>query len=416
MKKSLKPSEINGTISAPASKSMLQRAIAAALLADSPTRILNATFSNDAMAALRVIKALGAHVSVEKNEILVEGDMNPQGDILDCGEAGLSIRMFTPIAALWHDELTLTGEGSLLTRPVSMIEEPLKKLGLRVTTTNGCPPLTVKGPLQGGDVVVDGSVSSQFLTGFLMALPKAPKDSKLIVNDLKSTPYVDMTITLLDVFGVTVEHENYEVFSIKGNQNYHMGEYRVEGDWSGASFPLVAGGIGGSVTVTCLDPTSPQADRRILDALTAAGAEVRISGDSINVTKKHLKAFHFDATHCPDLFPPLVALACNCDGTTTLTGVERLTHKESNRSETLQKVFSDLGGVIRVKGDLMEVDGVKLTGGSLDSHNDHRIAMAGALAAVNARDDVHIDGYECVNKSYPNFFEDFAKIGCVVYE
>lgn len=416
MTKSIKPSTIKGTVRAPASKSMMQRAIAAALLAETPTKILNPTYSNDAKAALRVVEALGARVRMDENEILIKGGLNPTGEILNCGEAGLSIRMFSPIAALRHERLTLTGEGSLLSRPVSMIEAPLKQLGVEVSSTNGCPPLTVKGPLQGGEAVVDGSVSSQLLTGLLMALPKAPKDSRLAVIDLKSTPYIDMTLTLLRAFGVEVEHSNYRSFFINGNQTYNRGEYQAEGDWSGASFLLTAGALGGNVTMTGLDTHSPQADRKIAEALKAAGARVKMTGDSVEVAKNDLKAFDFDATHCPDLFPPLVALACNCKGTTVLTGVERLIHKESNRAMVLEKEFSALGAVIRIHGNRMEIEGTRLKGGTIDAHNDHRIAMAGAAAAINAEKDVTIRGYECVAKSYPDFFEDFSKIGGIVYE
>lgn len=411
MVKSIKPSEINGTVRAPASKSMLQRAIAAALLSRGTTRILDPTYSNDAKAALRVVETLGARVAAGKDEIVITGGMNPKGTILNCGEAGLSIRMFAPIAALWHEELTLTGEGSLLTRPVSMIEGPLRKLGAAVNSTNGCPPLRVKGPLDGGEAEVDGSVSSQFLTGLLMALPRAAANSRLTVTNLMSTPYIDMTLTLLKEFGVEVRHRNYEIFYVNGNQEYYREEYRVEGDWSGAAFLLTAGATAGRVTVTGLDPASPQADREILTALRAAGASVKVSGNSVEVEKNKLNSFKFDATHCPDLFPPLVVLACNCEGTTVLTGVERLIHKESNRAAALTKEFSTLGASIRVNGNQMEIDGTRLTGGVVDSHNDHRIAMAAAAAALNAAGKVTIRGSECTAKSYPDFFEDISALG-----
>lgn len=416
MKKSIKPSKIEGSITAPASKSMVQRAFAAALLAEEPARILNVTYSNDANAALRVITALGARATIKKREVLIKGGMNPTGEVLNCGESGLSMRMFSAIAALWHGELTLNGEGSLITRPVSMIEKPLKELGVEVTTTNGCPPLTVKGPLQGGEAEVDGSVSSQFLSGLLMALPAAAKDSRLRVKNLKSTPYIDMTLALLQACGIEVRHSDYRKFLIKGKQKYRVREYRLEGDWSGASFLLVAGAVGGIVRVSGLDISSPQADRSILAALKAAGAGVTTNGDTVEIVKKELTAFDFDATNCPDLFPPLVALACNCKGTTTITGVERLKYKESDRAAVLQKEFSTLGARVRIDGDLMKIDGTRLKGGIIDSHNDHRIAMAAALAAINAQEDVTIVGYECVAKSYPDFFADFSKIGGIVYE
>jgi len=418
MKKSLKPSVIKGVVKAPASKSMMQRAIAAALLVEGPTKILNPTYSNDSKAALAVIERLGAAVDAKEDKILITGGMKPTGEILECGESGLGIRMFSPIAALWHSELTLTGEGSLLKRPVAMIEQPLKQLGVRVTTTDGCPPLTVKGPLKGGEANVDGSVSSQLLTGLLMALPAAPGDSHLKVKNLKSTPYIDMTLALMAAFGIKVQYSDYETFFIKGNQTYSTarGEYWVEGDWSGASFLLAAGAVGGSVTVTGLDTGSPQADRRIIDALKAAGAAVKVSRDRVEVGKGELSAFHFDATNCPDLFPPLVALACNCNGTTVIKGVDRLKYKESNRALVLEKEFSALGGEIRIDGNYIEIKGKKLNGGTIDPHNDHRIAMAGAVAAINAEKDITIRDYECVSKSYPGFFEDYQVIGGMVYE
>ena len=419
MQKLVRPSStIRGTVKAPASKSMLQRAIALALLAETPVKISNATSSNDANAALGVIQALGARVRIHKDEIFILGGLKPTGEILNCGEAGLGIRMFSPVAALWHEELTLTGEGSLLKRPVTMVEPPLKQLGVTVTTTNGCPPLTVKGPLKGGRAQVDGSISSQLLTGLLIALPKAPGDSRLKVTHLKSTPYIDMTLAILKTFGVDIRHSGYETFFIKGRQKYRFprNEYRVEGDWSGAAFLLAAGAVGGTVLVTGLDTGSPQADRGIIAALQAAGARVNMTKSTVEVTQNKLKAFSFDATHCPDLFPPLVALACHCEGKTVLTGVERLIHKESNRALALEQEFSALGGEIRINGNQMEITGKTLRGGVLDSHNDHRMAMAGAVAAIHAEHEVTIRGYECIAKSYPHFFEDLRTLGAKVGE
>jgi len=395
---------------------MLQRAIAAGLLSETPIRISNATSSNDSNAALEVIKALGAQVRIHRNEIFIRGGLRPSGEILNCGEAGLSLRMFSPIAALWHKKLTLTGEGSLLNRPVSMIETPLKDLGVKVSTHNGLPPLTVKGPLKGGKATVDGAVSSQLLTGLLMALPKATGDSQLEVENLKSIPYIDMTLALLRTLGIEARHTNYETFFIKGMQTYRFpgNEYCVEGDWSSAAFLLAAGAVGGTVTVTGLDTGSPQADRKIIRALELAGANINITRGSVEVTKGKLRAFHFDATHCPDLFPPLVALACNCEGKTVLTGVERLIHKESNRALVLEKEFTALGGEIRVTGNQMEITGKRLKGGTIDSHNDHRIAMAGAVAAINVKHHIIIEGSECTAKSYPYFFEDMKSIGASI--
>lgn len=417
--KFVKPSHIKGTVKAPASKSMMQRAIAAGLLAEEPVRIHNLTLSNDSKAALEIVKKIGAQVVHKDDHIIIKSSsLRSSGgsltdEILNCGESGLGMRMFTPIASLWSGTFTITGEGSLLKRPVTMMLEPLKKLGVHMTSTNGFLPITVNGPLLGGRAQVDGSVSSQFLTGLLMALPIASNDSHLTVHNLKSTPYIDMTLALLQRFGIKVKHEGYSEFYLQGNQQYRPdnSQYFVEGDWSGASFLLVAGAIAGSVTVTGLDTASPQADRLILHALKAAGARVTVTDNSVTVNKKDLNAFQFDATHCPDLFPPLVALACNCKGVSRLTGVTRLTHKESNRGETLTKEFSVLGGKVLINGNTMEITGSELTGGEFDSHNDHRIAMAGAIAAVNTNAGVRIRDHQCVAKSYPGFFEDLITIG-----
>jgi 3-phosphoshikimate 1-carboxyvinyltransferase len=251
-----------------------------------------------------------------------------------------------------------------------------------------------------------------------MALPLAEGDSHLTVKNLKSTPYIDMTLKLLQQFNIEVSRQEYREFFIKGNQTYHSdsGHYSVEGDWSGAAFLLAAGAIGGCITVSGLDIQSPQADRAFVDALEKAGAKITFGDDGITVQKKELKSFTFDATHCPDLFPPLVALACNCEGTTRISGVERLTHKESNRAESLEKEFNALGGDVKVIGNEMIIKGQPLKGGSIDSHNDHRIAMAGAIAAINAEHTVHINDAQCAAKSYPGFFEDFKFMGGVIDE
>lgn len=415
MKKLIKPSIFNGTITAPASKSMMQRAIAASLLAETPLTLTNPTYCNDSRAALDVIQRLGATVSYTNDTLHICGQFAPGQDVLHFGESGLGIRMFAPIAALANQPLTLTGAGSLLKRPVTMIEEPLRQLGGAVSTTQGLPPLTICGPLTGGAADVDGSVSSQFLTGLLMALPKAHKDSRLTVRNLQSTPYIDMTLALLTFFQITVTHEHYQTFYIPGQQRYLPRQplYWIEGDWSGAAFLLVAGAIGGEVTIKGLDAASTQADRKILAVLHDVGAEVTITNDLIRVKKNYLRAFQCDAVHCPDLFPPLVALACLCTGKSIITGVERLIHKESNRADALFKEFSALGAHIHVSGNTMEITGGTLHGGEVDSHNDHRIAMAAAIAASQAQQPVTINQAECVAKSYPNFFEDFVSIGGV---
>lgn len=404
------PAHIKGTLPAPASKSMMQRAIAIATLAQGTSMLHGYTASNDSDAALAIAHDLGADVRKNGDIIEITGNFKPRTQTLNCGEAGLGIRMFTPIAALWHEQITLEGEGSLKIRPIETLVQPLLDLGAEIRTNNGYVPVQVKGTLKGGIAHVEGNLSSQILTGLLIASACAETDTTFIVNDLKSKPYIDMTIQIMRDFGVEVTNDNYERFFVKAGQKYQAHSYNVEGDWSGASFLLVAGALGGSVTVSNLRRNSKQADMAMVDALQKAGATVQWNENSITVTKNQLNEFEFDATECPDLFPPLVSLAVHCKGVTRIQGVGRLFHKESNRAEVLQKEFEKLAAKITIDGNEMLIHGGMLQGGRIFAHNDHRIAMAAACAAICAQNPVEIENHECVAKSYPHFFEDFAKI------
>lgn len=407
MKTPIHKGRIAGSITAPASKSYAQRAVAAALLAGGETTLTHLDLCNDTRAALDVARRLGASVSHEGTTYTIRGGLNPVSTKLNIGESGLATRLFTPIASLCHMPITINGEGSILRRPIEMMEEPLQALGVEVISNGGYLPISVKGPMRGGEIHVDGSLSSQFITGLLMALPLSPNDTVLHVENLKSRPYVDMTIDLAARFGVAIEHNNYEQFYIAGGQHYTPCTYNIEGDWSGASCLLVAGATAGSITIRNLNHISLQADLAIIEALARAGAEIITTNSSVTVHGGPLHAFEFDATDCPDLFPALAALAASCEGTSVLTGTQRLTYKESNRAETIAEVFGRLG----IGVDLSEENTMRITGGPVssavvDSHNDHRIAMAAAVAALSSDDSVVIEGADAADKSYPNFWND----------
>ena len=407
MKTTIHKGRIAGSITAPASKSYAQRAVAAALLAGGETTLTHLDLCNDTRAALDVARRLGASVSHEGTTYTIRGGLNPVSTKLNIGESGLATRLFTPIASLCHMPITINGEGSILRRPIEMMEEPLQALGVEVISNGGYLPISVKGPMRGGEIHVDGSLSSQFITGLLMALPLSPNDTVLHVENLKSRPYVDMTIDLAARFGVAIEHNNYEQFYIAGGQHYTPCTYNIEGDWSGASCLLVAGATAGSITIRNLNHISLQADLAIIEALARAGAEIITTNSSGTVHGGPLHAFEFDATDCPDLFPALAALAASCEGTSVLTGTQRLTYKESNRAETIAEVFGRLG----IGVDLSEENTMRITGGPVssavvDSHNDHRIAMAAAVAALSSDDSVVIEGANAADKSYPNFWND----------
>ncbi|MGZ5246817.1 MAG: 3-phosphoshikimate 1-carboxyvinyltransferase, partial [Flavitalea sp.] len=291
------------------------------------------------------------------------------------------------------------------------------QLGIKIQSQEGKLPLLIQGPLQPANIEIDGSLSSQFLTGLLMGYAAAnASDVTITVRDLKSRPYIDLTLDVMEKFGVKIVNNDYASFYFPANNAaFKGGRYTVEGDWSGGAFLLVAGAIAGEITVKGLDPFSTQADKAILQAISDSGAVLSISPEQIVVGPNKLKAFQFDATDCPDLFPPLVALAAYCEGTSVITGVNRLTHKESNRSLTLQEEFGKMGIEIVLQDDLMLIKGgTGVKGAMVHSHHDHRIAMACAVAGLKATGETTIEVAEAIGKSYPNFYEHLQILGVSV--
>ncbi len=408
----ISPSRISGTVMAPPSKSYMQRAIALAVLSHQPTVISNLSECNDCRAAIEIARSLGCNVELGNGEMTV---CPPAGALsakhLHCGESGLALRMFTPIASLLDTEVEMTGEGSLTQRPVGFIESTLKQLGVNVQTTNGLLPIHVKGPMKGGDATVDGSISSQFLTGLLIVLPTLRNGTMLTVNNLTSRPYIDMTMQIISDFGASVKHFNYEQFAISGNQTYNCPRYRVEGDWSGAASLIVSAAIAGTMTIKGLNQNSAQADKAILGVLSLTGTIYHFVGDELTIEhNRHLRSFYFDATNCPDLFPVLASLAANCTGQSTIKGVHRLIHKESDRALAIKEELGKLGVKIIIDDDDMHIYGGQIAGGQASARNDHRMAMALANCALNAKQPVTILGAECVSKSYPDFFEALGSV------
>lgn len=410
-------SRVGGTVQAPSSKSYAQRAIAAALLAAGTTTLHNVELCGDTEAALAAAVSLGARWERRGTDYVITGGwdgrgLSPLSTKIDVGESGLSARMFAPIAALCGCCMTITGGGSLVGRPFGALEEPLRGLGAQADTAGGTLPVTVCGPLRGGMVEVDGSLSSQFVTGLLMALPLAQEDTTIHVSDPVSTPYLDMTLDLLGDFGVEVSHNHdYTEFFIRGGQSYLARSYDVEGDWSGASCLLVAGAVAGEVTVENLNPLSLQADVALVHALSLAGAEVVTDVASVTVRRRELNAFRFDATHSPDLFPALVALAACCEGQSVIKGTRRLVAKESDRAKALEEVFGQMGIEIDMsEDDLMKVTGGQVRSAVIDSHGDHRIAMSVAVAGLRSDGAVTIRNAEVVAKSYPDFWDDLQTL------
>lgn len=414
MDKYVSASNVKGVVIPPSSKSYAQRAIAIALLANGRSVLRNIEFCKDTRSALACIEALGAKVSLlDDSTVAIEGGLNPASNQLLVGESGLATRLFTPIASLHNAPICIQGEGTLLHRPMTMMIEPLRELGVKIKDGGGFLPIEVCGPIHGGKLTVDGSISSQFITGLLLSLPLAEEDTTLTVINPVSTPYIDMTIDTARRFGIEIMHNegDYSEFFIEGRQQYSVADIAIEGDWSGAATMLVAGAIAGEVEVKNISTLSKQADTAICRALERAGAGIIIEQDSITVHHRELRAFEFDATNAPDLFPALAALAAAAEGVSVIKGTHRLRHKESDRAETIRQEYEKLGIEIDIsEPDIMRIRGGEIKPAEVFSHDDHRIAMSLAISALRCKGEVKITNAECVEKSYPTFFEDLESI------
>ena len=488
-----------GPLSMPVSKSFAQRAIIAAALADGTSHLKGYTPCGDNEAALQVARNLGAEVSVDGNVVTIKGisaslgglkqllsaDGTPSQDedgtpVLHVGESGLLTRMMIPIMSqIGTEAVKFTGEKTLLGRPLTGAKEIMDAFEAELSSCDPARgegssdvqndpvrvPLTVKGPLKAGRAEISGKHGSQLISGLLMALPFAEKNSSLIVHEPKSIPYMFITLEVLKKFGIKVGNDmlggpdflasdgdwslcTEMVFKVKGGQRYKAADIDLEGDWSAAANFLVAGAVFGKAELQGLDTTSLQADLSIMDILMDAGASLsQLDGDRGNITVQRapLKAFAVDASNCPDLFPIISVLAAFCQGTSRLAGVGRLANKESDRAKAILEMLTQMGVEASVEGDEMIIEGHSLAqrllrgaaarstadasvsdeapavisgllrGGNYTSHHDHRMVMALKVAALGADSPIVIDDEECVAKSFPQFHEMFdsaVMVGC----
>lgn len=393
------PSRLTGTILVPPSKSISHRALICAALADGESRIENMLACEDTAATIDALTALGASVKNENGTVTVRGIGSPaQKAEIDCRESGSTLRFLLPIAAALGTSAAFDGRGKLPERPITPYFSEFERHGVRFSEKK--MPYRIEGALTGGEYEIDGNISSQFVTGLLLALPLLAEDSVIRVKPpIESKPYIDLTIDVMRRFGVSVR-ENGNEYSIAGGQRYRPAEYAVESDLSQAAFFLVANAIGANLRIEGLNPDTKQGDRAILD-LTRRFSE---SGG----------AFDFDASQTPDLVPILAVLACFAEGTSRITGCGRLRIKECDRLEAISSELNRLGAKITAKPDELVIEGVgTLCGGECDSHADHRIPMALSVAAASqyCAGNVVLHGAECVSKSYPNFFADLRQLG-----
>ncbi|MDR2652159.1 MAG: 3-phosphoshikimate 1-carboxyvinyltransferase, partial [Prevotellaceae bacterium] len=295
MRKELIPSKIQGTVNAPSSKSMLIRAIAAASLCKGKTIIRNFTLCSDVEVAMNIVKSLGAEIEINKNELQITSAHVNKITNLFCGESALCLRIFAPVVSLFSNDFEVSGEKTLLKRNIGDLLQALNLSGLQCEDKTYLP-VRIKGQMKGGKIKLNANGTSQTLSGLLTILPLCEEDSVILVENLQSKPYIDLTISVLEKFGIKIINENYQRFFIAGNQNYNACILEIEGDWSGASCLLAAAATGGSITVENLNPQSKQADVAMLDVLRLCGANVMVEENKITVEKNHLNAFEFDAT------------------------------------------------------------------------------------------------------------------------
>jgi 3-phosphoshikimate 1-carboxyvinyltransferase len=389
----------------------MQRVLAISTLTDDTTTIFNPDRSTDSIAALIIAKSIACEISMSQNKIILQKKHKLTDYEWNVGESGLSARIFSAIAGLYKQDITITGQGTLLKRSMTSLISALEKAGLQIDHNEFKLPIKVKGGITNYSFDIDAQDGSQVLTGLLIALTQAEYDSEIKLTNLRSKPYIDITLCILRSFGAEIQNEDYKLFKIRGNQKLHGLSLSIEGDWSGAAFHLVGAAINGKVEIKNLNPVSKQGDRAILNVLQQVGAKIKKKHDKITVEKGDLKPFYFDATETPDLFPPLAALAANCTGISKIKGVSRLLNKESNRFLSIKSEFEKLGIKIENEEDNMVIFPSKAKGGIVDSHNDHRIAMALAILGLNSEADITIQNSDCISKSYPDFFIDFQKLG-----
>lgn len=410
------PHPISGTVSAISSKSDVHRLLIAAALSDKSTLIKCNTRSDDIVATVRCMNSLGADINFTGDGILVNPIKNlPETATLDCGESGSTLRFLLPVAAALGVSSEFKGEGKLPQRPITPLRREMEANGVTFTPP-WVFPIKICGQLEPNKYVLKGNVSSQFVTGLLFALPLLNGDSSIrLIPPIESKPYIDMTLDTLKKFGIEVTQEE-NVYKIKGFQKYNSPtEIIADGDWSNAAFFLTAGALSGEVTVTGLNINSIQGDRKIIDVLTRMGAEVSVLGDKVTVEKSILHGVEINASDIPDLIPILsVAAAGAKSGITTVTNAARLRIKESDRLSAICECINNLGVVVAEMDDGLVVwTGEGVRGGEVFGFNDHRIVMSMAIASTVSNGEITIKGAEAVNKSYPQFFEDFKALGGV---
>lgn len=409
----ISPGALTGRICPPPSKSDAHRAILCAAMAKGVSRLSPIALSNDIRATIGAVQALGAEATVSGDTLTVDGRgcFSKREAVIDCQESGSTLRFLIPIAASHGLQATFTGQGRLPQRPIGVYCDCLPPRGVAMQTGGGLP-LSIKGSLTPGVFSIPGDSSSQFVSGLLFALPLLEGESEIrLSSPLESAGYVDMTIACMKRFGVTISPTTTG-YRIPGNQHYRPQEYKVQADWSQAAFFLAAGALQAPVELLGLDPSSTQKDRLMVELLQQMGASVRWEGGMLCVSPAPLHALDIDASQIPDLVPILAVCACFAKGVSRIYGAKRLRIKESDRLQAIAEGLNAFGGKVQELEDGLVIEGVPtLHGGAAEGKNDHRIVMALSIAALRAQGDVLISDAQSIAKSYPNFFDDYNRMG-----
>jgi len=419
MRYTVKKSNINGIIWAPPSKSHTHREFILAALSSEQSTIINPLLSDDTYATLSAIEALGASVSHDEkyNQINISGgELHSSKSPIDCKNSGTTLRILTSIAAHLKGNTYFMGDASLSRRPMRELLESLSSAGAIITSNNGKLPVTISGPLSKEDIFIPGNISSQFISGLLIAAPLSEINTTVhLQTELTSAPYVEMTINTMNKHGVFVTTTE-DGFRVEKGQRYRGTKITVPGDFSSAAILLVAGALCGSVTIRGLDTSDSQGDKEILNILKKFNAVVEENGEYITVKKSNLTAADINLSKSPDLFPIVAVLAAKATGTSHLFGAKQLAFKESNRILTTEEFLKRMGCNIAATDDGCIIVGGKLHGGEITSYDDHRIAMSAVIAGLCAEGETTIDNLSCASISYPNFIQDIKLLGAALEE
>ena len=409
MNKIINPFKYNGSIKINSSKSIFQRALAISCFSKSEFTIVGDYNNEDTTTAIQICKKIGLDIKINKNELKVSGNISKNHENIEINsrESGLSTRIFSVLLSSFFSQTKINLEGTAKNRKFDF--SSLERLGIKIN--NSQESILIDGKIKSGIIKLNNQNTSQLLSALLITMPFLNGDSEIICKNLVSKNYVDITLEMLKSLGINILNKSYERFIIKGNQKLKKNKIVVEGDWSSAAFHFVGAAISGKVDIYGLNINSSQGDKEIINVLRKCGSKIKINNSYISVLKDKLIPFVFDATDCPDLFPPLIVLASCCEGDSIINGVDRLINKESNRALSLKKEFSKLGVDINQENNSFRITGKDfLDANEVSSHLDHRIAMSLSIAAIKCKNPITINNSEVVNKSYSRFFEDLEKI------